>query len=311
MASVNNNALQNHPHNMQNNTQEYLTTSEVATLLRLKERKVYELVSDGQIPYIRATGKLLFPLKLITEWLQSHLEYDPEPTNFRPPALICAGSHDPLLDWALREARTSIAVNFAGSLDGLEQLAANRVIMAGTHIREQMGNTWNHDHIQSLQGHPPIVLLEWAKRQQGLIVAAGNPLQIHGLDDLYHCQIIDRQPQAGAHLLLNQLLEESGVTTSRLSILKQPARTENDVAAAVAAGQVDVGLGISTVARQYHLDFIPLVEERYDLAIQRRWFFGPELQQLWQFCKTIRFAEQATLLDYDISQQGCVHYNTP
>ncbi|HED13759.1 MAG TPA: helix-turn-helix domain-containing protein [Gammaproteobacteria bacterium] len=296
---------------MHHSAPEYLTTSEVAALLRLKERKVYELVSTGKIPCVRATGKLLFPHKLINEWLRSHLEYTPDTTNLIPPALICTGSHDPLLDWALREAQTEIAVHFNGSLAGLEQLAVGRVIMAGTHIREQQGASWNRRHVQSLEGAPPLVLLEWAKRQQGLIVANGNPLQIHALEDLRHVRVIDRQPKAGAYILMQQLLKEAAIERSELLTLEQPARTENDVAAAVATDQADAGLGIAAAARQYHLDFIPLIMERYDLAIQRHWFFEPELQQLWQFCKTTHFTEQAALLDYDISQQGHVHYNTP
>jgi len=296
---------------MQNGTPEYLTTSEVATLLRLKQRKVYELVSAGQIPCIRATGKLLFPHRLITEWLHTHLEYAPELMSLEVPAMTCSGSHDPLLDWALREAQTGIAVQFNGSLDGLTQLAANRVIMAGTHIREQQGAQWNREHLTSLDCQQPLVLLEWAKRQQGLIVAAGNPLKILSVKDLHRCRIITRQAQAGSHILLLQLLEESTIAAAGLSLLEQPARTEYDIAAAVAAGQADVGLGIATAAKQYQLDFIPLLEERYDLAIGRREFFSPEVQKLWQFCRSQRFAEQASLLAYDISQQGRVHYNSP
>ncbi len=295
---------------MNNSTPEYLTTSEVAALLRLKERKVYELVSSGLIPCVRATGKLLFPHKLITEWLRSHLEYNADIATLDPPVLICAGSHDPLLDWALREALTGIAVNFDGSLGGLEQLAAGGVIMAGTHLREQRGATWNYQHIQALESHQSLVLIEWAKRQQGLIVAAGNPLQIQTLNDLHCKRIIDRQTKAGAHILLQQLLKEARIEQSGLTILEQPARTENDVAAAIAADQADGGLGIESAAKQYHLDFIPLVTERYDLAIHRRCYFEPPLQKLWQFCKTTRYIEQASLLACDISQQGTIHYNS-
>src|SRR6476619_285264 len=108
----------------------YLTTREVADLLRLKERTVYDLVAEGDIPCVRFTGKLLFPRDLIEAWLARNLEYKPgvESLGARPP--ICGGSHDPLLDWALREAETGLAVSFGGSLDGLRRLAKAECVLA-------------------------------------------------------------------------------------------------------------------------------------------------------------------------------------
>ena len=101
----------------------YLTTKEVADLLRLKERKVYDLVAEGGIPCVRATGKLLFPRDLVEAWLARNLEFKAgvESLAERPP--IVGGSHDPLLDWALREAETGLAVAFGGSLDGLRRMS--------------------------------------------------------------------------------------------------------------------------------------------------------------------------------------------
>ena len=105
---------------------EYLTTREVADLIRLKERKVYDLVATGAIPCVRVTGKLLFPRSLIEAWLARHAEYGGGAETLQRRPNICAGSHDPLLDWALREAGTDLAVSFGGSLSGLERLAAVR-----------------------------------------------------------------------------------------------------------------------------------------------------------------------------------------
>ena len=98
---------------------DYLTTREVADLIRLKERKVYDLVATGAIPCVRVTGKLLFPRHLVEAWLAQHIEYGGGAETLQPRPRICAGSHDPLLDWALREAGTGLAVSFAGSLAGL------------------------------------------------------------------------------------------------------------------------------------------------------------------------------------------------
>ena len=82
---------------------EYLTTKEVAALLRIKERKVYELVSEGAIPVSRATGKLLFPRDMVEAWVRRHVDFRGGTEGLVARPAVVAGSHDPLLDWALRE----------------------------------------------------------------------------------------------------------------------------------------------------------------------------------------------------------------
>jgi excisionase family DNA binding protein len=88
--------------NDMDNFPEYLTTAEVAAYLRLKERKVYDLVRQGEMPCVRITGKLLFPRQVIDLWAMNHLEGDQQSAT--PVAPVLAGSHDPLLEWAMRES---------------------------------------------------------------------------------------------------------------------------------------------------------------------------------------------------------------
>ena len=155
---------------------DYLTTREVADLIRLKERKVYDLVATGAIPCVRVTGKLLFPRNLVEAWLAQHIEYAGGAETLQPRPKICAGSHDPLLDWALREAGTGLAVSFGGSLAGLEHMAQGQAQMAGLHLPEagEGANEWNVEHVERALPGQPIVLVEWARRQQGLIVPPGD-----------------------------------------------------------------------------------------------------------------------------------------
>ncbi|HEX5796525.1 MAG TPA: helix-turn-helix transcriptional regulator, partial [Geminicoccaceae bacterium] len=163
---------------------EFLTTKEVAALLRIKERKVYELVSDNAIPVSRVTGKLLFPREMIEAWVWQHADYasGTEGLHGRPPVL--AGSHDPLLEWALRESGSELAAFFDGSLDGLARLAAGKAIAAGLHVYEPEAEDWNRGHLGRAMAGMPVVLLEWAWRVQGLVVPQGNPKGIAGLADL-------------------------------------------------------------------------------------------------------------------------------
>ena len=294
----------------------YLTTSEVAELLRLKERKVYDLASAGDIPCVRATGKLLFPRDLVEAWLARHTEFSDSLETLTPRPPICAGSHDPLLDWALREADCGIAVRFGGSLDGLRRMAKAEAMMAGTHLAgtEDGGGVrqWNEQHLRRMLPGQPVVMIEWAWRNQGLIVAPGNPLQLTGIKDLRAHRVIARQADAGAFVLLEKLVSQAGCKMSRLQVLPQPARTEADVAAAIAEARADAGIAIEAVARQYRLDFVPLLRERYDLIIWRRDYFEAPLQRLFAFCRSKAFQDRARALGgYDVAGNGAVHYNGP
>ena len=111
---------------------EYLTTAEVCDYLRLKERTIYELVARRAIPCSRATGKLLFPRRLIDRWVESHVEMQDARLAAPPP--IVAGSSDPLLEWALRESGSGLATLFEGSGAGLKRLAAGEALAAGLHL---------------------------------------------------------------------------------------------------------------------------------------------------------------------------------
>jgi putative molybdopterin biosynthesis protein len=289
---------------------EYLTTREVADLIRLKERKVYDLVATGAIPCVRVTGKLLFPRSLIEAWLARHAEYRGGTETLQRRPNICAGSHDPLLDWALREAGTELAVSFGGSLSGLDRLAAGQAQLAGMHLPEERGSGWNVEHVKRALPGQPVVLIEWARRRQGLIVAPGNPLKLERVADLVGHRVIGRQRGAGAFVLLGKLLGEAGLGLGHLEFADAPALTEADVAAAVAEERADAGLGIAAVAHQVRLGFVPLVEERYDLAVWRAAYFEEPVQRLLAFTRTARFAERArALAGYDVSGLGAVHYN--
>ena len=289
---------------------EFLTTREVAALLRIKERKVYELVSENAIPASRVTGKILFPRDMVEAWVRRHVEFREGTEGLVPRPPVLAGSHDPLLDWALRESGCGLATFFDGSLTGLQRLAEGRAIAAGMHVYEPDGETWNRAHVADALAGMPVVLVEWARRTQGLVLPPGNPAGVRGLADLAGRRFLPRQKQAGSRLLLDHLMRREGLDSAALDLIEPPARSESDVALAVADGKADAGLAVETVARQYRLDFVPLFRERYDLAVWRRDFFEPPLQTLYAFCRGPAFAARAAELGgYDIGGLGTIHYN--
>lgn len=293
--------------------QQLMTTREVAEYLRLKERKIYELVRNGAIPCTRVTGKWLFPRALIDRWLLEHGEGAAR--AMRPePAAVVAGSHDPLLEWAVQASGCGLALLFGGSLDGLSRFARDEAVAAGLHVPDPEDGEDNVAAVRDSQlGREP-VLIEWARRRQGLMVAPGNPLAIHGLEDLVStgARLIERQPGAGSRLRLDRLLEQAGIERTALTVLDEPAVNENDVAREVHAGHADTGMGIEAAAREAGLDFLPLADERFDLVVGRRDYFEGPFQKLLALARTERFAERAaTLGGYDLGATGTVRYNAP
>lgn len=285
----------------------FLTTREVAELLRVKERKVYDLAAAGEIPCRRVTGKLLFPRAEIEVWLAGGAGTK----GAAAPANIVAGSHDPLLDWAIRESGSGLATFFDGSLDGLARLARGEAAIAGLHVFEPARGDWNLGHVEAALGGAPVVLIEWAKRQQGLLLAEALVGQVRSVADLGGRRVVRRQASAGAGLLLDHLIAEAGLA-GKITFVTELARTETEAAAAVASGQAEAAPGLAAMARQFGLGFLPTVEERFDLAVDRHAWFEPPFQRLMNFCAGAAFkAKAAELGGYDLSGHGRVVWNAP
>ena len=288
----------------------FLTTREVADLLRVKERKIYELVAEQEIPVSRVTGKMLFPRDLVEAWVRRRVEFAGVAFDLAPPPPVLAGSHDPLLEWALRESGSEIATFFGGSIDGLSRMTARQAFAAGMHVFDPQIGEFNRGLVADEFAGQPVVLIEWAWRTQGLVVASGNPRGLASAADLAGVRFVPRQPEAGSYLLLRHLVAEAGIDLETIAMLEPPARTEADVAQHVLEGRADAGLAVETVARMHRLDFIPLFRERYDLLVWRREYFEAPMQRLLAFCANAAFRRRATEIGgYDLAGLGTVRYN--
>lgn len=285
----------------QNGHPPYLTTREVAGLLRVKERKVYDLAAQGAIPHRRVTGKLLFPSAEILAWIEGASDSVPRE---RPSVLT--GSHDPLLDWAVRESGSGLATLFNGSVDGLKRFAEGRAALAGVHIPEPDG--WNVRTAEA-NGLQACVLIAWATRARGLILSHQVQRDVRQVADLKGKRVALRQPGAGGAAIFEDMLVNAGLTTKDLIASKGLARTESDAAAAVAAGEADAAMGIEAMARQFHLPFLPLVEERFDLLIDRRAYFTEPVQTLLAFARDEPLQRKAASMGgYRLTELGTVRW---
>ncbi len=285
---------------------EYLTTRELAELLRIKERKVYDLAASGEVPCTRATGKLLFPRRAVDEWLASSASA-PAAAAARSPVIV--GSHDPLLEWALRASRCGLASYFDSSLDGLERFAGGEGIASGLHVYDAASDSWNAAAVEARFNNAAVVLVEWARRSRGLIVPPQAEAGFGGLGDLAGRRIVPRQPGAGSQILLESLLRRHEVKDEDLD-WAPAAPSEADAVIEVVERRADVTFGLAMLASQHRLGFVPLVDERFDILVDRRAWFEPTWQSLLEYCRGGEFRQHASsLAGYDISGQFRVHFN--
>ncbi len=289
------------PQDHRNDDPSYLTTKEVAELLRVKERKVYDLAAAGEIPHRRITGKLLFPKTELLDWIET----DGGSASVARPAVL-TGSHDPLVDWAVRDSGAGLATLFNGSRAGLDCFAEGRAALTGLHIPG--GTDWNVDTVAAL-GLKDCVLVAWATRARGLVLSETARGRITCFADLKGKRVVQRQPGAGGATFFDEMMRREGLSSADLDFVSGLAHTEYDAAAAVAAGQADAATGIKAMARQFNLGFLPLAEERFDLLIDRHAYFTAPVQKLLTFARSTACREKAEAMGgYDLDQMGTVRW---
>ena len=289
-----------------------LTTAEAADYLRLKERKLYELVAEGAIPCTKVTGRWLFPKAELDQWLSSSLAR-PDGMQLAEPSPIVGGSHDPLLEWALRESGCGLASLAEGSEAGLRRFAEGGVIAAAIHLHalESESSDANVEALRTRADMRDAVLIAFVRREQGLLVAPGNSMNLRSIEDVARAKarMAVRPAGAGAQLLLLALLHRAGIALEKLVVAGPPAPTGPDVAQAIRAGHADCGIATRAVADAAGLGFVPLLWERFDLAMRRRDYFQPPLQTLLIFQRTPQFAARAAELGgYDLSATAGIRY---
>jgi putative molybdopterin biosynthesis protein len=288
-----------------------LTTDEAATYLRLSERKLYELVANGAVPCSKITGRWLFPKAALDRWVSAGIVTTAGLAQPAPP--IVGGSHDPLLEWALRESGSGLASLPEGSESGLRRLTRGEVMAAAIHLH-RLGDdddNANADAIATAPGLHDAVMIAFARREQGLLVAPGNPLKLSDIGSAAagRARIALRPNGAGAQLLLLALVAQAGLTFEALNTIKPPCPTGPDIAQAVRTQRADCGIATRAVALMAGLDFVPLTWERFDIALRQRDYFMKGPQALFGFLRAQAFRDRAAELSgYDVSETGLVRH---
>jgi putative molybdopterin biosynthesis protein len=201
-------------------------------------------------------------------------------------------------------------VRFCGSVDAIRALNEGRCVMAGFHSRAHPPKaSITASHYRPLLQPGLHKVMGFAQRQMGLMVATGNPLGLLGLHQVVQTQarFARRAQGTGTEVLLQELLAEQGLTAQQLHSLPFEEPSHSAVAATVAAGQADVGLGLAWAAQQQGLDFVPLAQEHYHLVCLKSALDSPAVLALRQFLATPEWRQQlAAWVGYGDDQGGQV-----
>lgn len=228
--------------------------------------------------------------------------------------ILAIGSHDLTLDLIaqfLAEHDRRLASANVGSQGGLAALRRGEAHIAGSHLLDTQTGEYNISYIRQYMPNIPVKVVALVGRDQGLIVKKGNPKGIKSLGDLAGTgqgrgvQFVNRQRGAGTRVLLDYHLNLMTISPDSIAGYYQEEYTHLGVAAAVASGRADCGLGVAAAAQALDLDFIPLFQERYDLVIPKLFADDDLLAPLFDLLADSRFQEAVSQLKgYDVSVMG-------
>jgi len=267
---------------------------------------------------VRADGLLTIPSgsegigageKVQVELLRPQTEVDA--------TLVCIGSHDNILDLLanhLHKQRPIVRISSAhvGSMGGIMAIKRGEAHIAGSHLLDEKTGEYNISFIQRFLKNIPLQLINLCYREQGLLVAKGNPKNIQGFKDIAKEKhvFINRQNGAGTRLLTDKVLQDEGIDPTEIIGYDHEEYTHMSVAASVANGSVDAGLGIRAAANALDLDFVPITLERYDLIIPARHLADSKVATVIELIRTNTTFHDAILAlgGYDLRDCGKVMY---
>lgn len=208
----------------------------------------------------------------------------------------------------LQRNHAPIELSYRGSLEALRALERNTCDVAGFHV--PMGEFEEAVFEQFRDAFKPSqVMINIASRRQGLMVRKNNPKNIWAIRDLLRPDVImvNRQQGSGTRVILDLLLQREGISGQRIAGFESVELTHAAIAAYVASGKADVGLGVETAARQFDLDFVPLLSERYFFICEKQTLEDPRFAEALAFLHSAPFRAQISALPgYDPGQTGTI-----
>lgn len=276
-----------------------LSTQEVADILHVSKSTIYDLIRRGEINSYKIGRKVRFTQEDVDAYIaRSRHENSTrpvkaveissallDPKNDSAPDIIISGQ-DVLLDILanqLSEHGVTVGRAYLSSFEGLLALYEDRVSVASCHLYSGDYDEFNAPFVRVMVPGVPTVLINLSYRVQGFYVKKGNPKNIRGWEDLRRSDvsILNRRTGSGSRILLDGQLKKLGIAASSVKGYDRIMRSHLTMAAAIAEGEADIGVGTGRVSRQLEgIDFIPLLEERFDLAVKKENLESEAVQML-------------------------------
>lgn len=295
---------------------ELMNTKEVAKYLDIHEKQVYLLIKAGKIPCTRVTGKWIFPIKLIDEWLQTSaqdgLQQARKRVNSIDGALMAAGSNDPVLDMLLTAMKKdhpafNIFSASTGSVNGLEALNSGLTDMAFSHLYDPETGDYNTPYLrQYCPDHQPVVV-NLFYRQIGFLTAKSKANNFNGWESLSHQDVrfVNRQQGSGVRILLDYELKKRGIACADISGYDNEVYTHFEVGLSLTSGEADAGIASAAVAKILDLNFQPLTSERFDMILDKSTFFQPAIQAFIETLQSGKFKNRVEKIgNYNFKDSG-------
>lgn len=274
-------------------------------LVKLIDADLVELVQERVIggfveKYYRATSKGFFINAAVL------------PVQATQGTIYLIGSHDPALEILSeildRNKSTPNLVTLpVGSMDGLVALRQGLCQITGCHLYDPVESSYNSSYVRHFFPGQPMHIITVAHREQGLLVASGNPLKINDLNDLQREDItfINRKFGSGTRLRLDQQIQDLGIDKAKIRGYEREVNTHSQVAEALISGTADVGLAVLAAAQKQNLSFIPLFEERFDLVIPDQTYNDPFIAPLFNNLNEMVFRDNINnLVGYRSTDTG-------
>ena len=286
-----------------------LSTQEVADILHVSKSTIYDLIRRGEIHSYKIGRKVRFTQDDVDAYIaRSRHEHSTRPVRYldthstlltpdpdERPELIISGQ-DVVLDILanyLQIEGVNAARTYLNSFEGLLALYQDKIHVAACHLFD--GFDYNTSFVRSLMPGVPAVLVNVSYRTQGFYVQKGNPRKIKGWSDLGRedISVLNRRVGSSARILMDTQLKRLGIPASRVSGYDKIMRSHLTMAAAIAAGEADLAIGTERISRQIeNLDFIPLLEERFDFVIKKEMMETEAVQKLIKVLNMPEFRQE-------------------
>lgn len=290
---------------------EAYTPDEVAKIFKISKHTVYELIKRGELRAFKVGNKMRVEHSEI-ERFKNHDSDSGKQELSASNTLHLAGSHDFLIEHLIKYVTKQadllvLQPTYIGSLEGLMMLYRGHCDVAAIHLLDPSTGEYNLPFIRLFFVHEPLTVIRLASREQGLIVAKGNPKDIHGFKDLTRKDItfVNRQKGSGTRFLLDSSIAREKINPSSIKGYGNEEWNHLATASHVSRGSADVALGIRSAAEQLGLDFIPITDERFDLVLRWTEKNKESLQHLLDIIQLTSFKESIRDLEgYNTTEFG-------